>query len=548
MFSCLDTSIVSTALVSISKDLGSDEDATWTILGYLLTYMSFAVCFSKLSDIYGRKHLLAAAWVFFSGFSIMCAGAANMTQLILGRALQGIGGAGLYSLAQICLLEQGPNRPEIVGALVGVTLSISYVLGPLLGGMIAAWHWTGIFWLNLPFGILAIIGIYTLWPEERHGKFDARTAFRKIDFIGNTLLILGSILLVLALEQGGTSVWKWASSVTIWSLVISGIAWVLLCVWETYLFFGRGDLKIEPIFPLNLAVGRVYFSCLIVTFFTGFIYVALVIKIPERLQVMYGETSVWAGIHLLPMLGSCAVGSTLGGAISKKKNLTSQTLVLATFIQVLGLGLLYGVSSPDPQTEKRYLFGFTAIYGLGIGLCFAACTMIAGIEARNDDLATAQGAVAQARVFGGALGLATCTIIFNQSFQEALDSGALAGLGRENMTAIQRTPIAITGLVPGSKERGVVMSAYMGAFGTELLMMLVVAAVAAVLSLLTYRKRPAPIIEAMVGHHHCDIQKELSGGLHRGRSARGGSRAGRHGGGEGDTERESASSVRSLVG
>ena len=71
-----------------------------------------------------------------------------MKQLVIGRALQGIGGSGLYSLAQICLLEQGPNRPEIVGALVGFTLSISYVLGPLLGGAIAGWSWTGIFWIK----------------------------------------------------------------------------------------------------------------------------------------------------------------------------------------------------------------------------------------------------------------------------------------------------------------------------------------------------------------------------------------------------------------
>ncbi|KAK3953997.1 major facilitator superfamily domain-containing protein, partial [Pseudoneurospora amorphoporcata] len=93
MFSCLDTSIVSTALVSISLDLGDAQDAPWTILGYLLTYMSFAVGFSKLSDIYGRRNLLAIAWVFFSGFSVWCALAGSMKQLIAARALQGIGGS-----------------------------------------------------------------------------------------------------------------------------------------------------------------------------------------------------------------------------------------------------------------------------------------------------------------------------------------------------------------------------------------------------------------------------------------------------------------------
>jgi len=112
--------------------------------------IGFAVGFSKLSDLYGRKHLLATAWLFFAGFSIWCALATEMNHLIIARALQGIGGSGLYSLAQVCLLEQGPSRPEIQGAMVGATLSISYILGPLLGGGISAsaWTWRGIFWLK----------------------------------------------------------------------------------------------------------------------------------------------------------------------------------------------------------------------------------------------------------------------------------------------------------------------------------------------------------------------------------------------------------------
>lgn len=120
-------------------------------------------------------------------------------------------------------------------------------------------------WLTLcssvPFGALAVLGIYTLWPEERRGRYDCRTALSKVDFIGNTLLILASILLVFAVEQGGSFVWEWSSPVIIWSLVISAIAWVLLSVWEAYLFYGHGQ-RIEPIFPLHLAVGRVYLSCL----------------------------------------------------------------------------------------------------------------------------------------------------------------------------------------------------------------------------------------------------------------------------------------------
>ncbi|KAK3330517.1 major facilitator superfamily domain-containing protein [Apodospora peruviana] len=524
MFSCLDTSIVSTALVTISVDLGNSQDATWTILGYLLTYMSFAVSFSKLSDIYGRKNLLAVAWLFFSGFSILCASARTMTQLIIGRALQGIGGSGLYSLAQVCLVEQGPNRPEVVGALVGLTLSISYVLGPLLGGAISGWSWRGVFWINVPFGALAMIGVYTLWPEERRTKYDSRTAISKIDFIGNTLLIGATILLFFAIEQAGSFVWQWSSPVIICSLVVSGVCWILLSIWESYLFYGRSQ-QIEPIFPLRLAVGRVYLSCLIVTLLTGFIYIALVITIPERLQIVYGDNPLGAGIHLLPMLGCCAFGSFLGGAVSKQKNLTSQTLIIASGLQVLGLGLLYGYTGPDSPTQIRFMLGFTAIYGLGVGLCFAACTMIAAIEARNDDLATAQGAVAQSRIFGGALGLAVCTVLFNEKLQRALGPGSGSSLSPADLDELHRSPIAVVHLSAESQLE--VKAVYFGAFRNQMLTMLVVAIAAALVSFGTYRARPSPIIEAMVGH-----SKDRTGDVD--------STAG-------ETELESSSSVRSLI-
>ncbi|KAK1758614.1 putative multidrug resistance protein [Echria macrotheca] len=522
MFSCLDTSIVSTALVSMSNDFGNYQDAPWVILGYLLTYMSFAVGFSKMSDVYGRKNLLAIAWLTFSGFSVWCALAGSMWQLIAARSLQGIGGAGLYSLAQVCLVEQGPDRPEIVGALVGITLSISYILGPLLGGAIAEWTWRGIFWINLPFSFLAVAGIYLLWPDERRNRYDTRTGLSKIDFLGNLLLVVASILLVFAIQEGASFVWKWSSPVIIWSLVISGLCWFLLCIWESYLFYGRSQ-KIQPIFPLRLAMGRVYLSSLIVTLLTGFIYIALVIKIPERLQISYGDNALLAGVHLLPMLGSCAFGSFLGGAISKKKNLTSQTMVVGGCLQVLGAGLVYGFTRHDESVH--YLLGFTALYGLGVGLSFAASTIIAAIEARHDDLAAAQGAVAQSRVFGGALGLAICTVIFNQKLQRLLGSGGDSGIDQHDLDQIHRSPMAVFGLVGQDSLRQQVEQVYLDAFNDQMLMMTIIAAVSLVVSLGTYKADPAPVADALVYH------KELAATSSRG----------------GDTELESSSSIRSLV-
>lgn len=220
------------------------------------------------------------------------------------------------------------------------------------------------------------------------------------------------------------------------------------------------------------------------------------------------------------MLGSCAFGSFLGGAISKQVNLTSQTVITGSALQILGLGLLHGFS---PDLKMGHLLGFTAIYGLGVGLSFAACTMIAAIEAQKDDLAAAQGAVAQARVFGGALGLAVCTILFNFKLERVLgeDSGSL--FGQQELEQVHRSLMAMFALPDDSRMQ--VMLVYLDAFRDQMLALTVVAVAALIFSFGTYKSKPSDVVNVMIQH------KELAGRP----VARG------------DLELSSASSVRSLV-
>ncbi|KAK4145773.1 putative multidrug resistance protein [Dichotomopilus funicola] len=487
MFSCLDASIVSTALVSVSAEFANYQDTPWLVLGYLLTYMSFAVGFSKLSDVYGRRNILAIAWLLFTLGSAWCGIARRMGELIAGRAVQGMGGSGLYSLAQVCLLEQGPSRPEVVGALVGVTLSISFLLGPVLGGALAEWNWRAIFWFNLPFGVLAVLGIYILWPA----------GISQIDFLGHALLAAASILLIFALQEAGAQVWTW------------------------------------------------------VTLLNGFIYISLVIKVPEYLQIVHGDGALWAGVHLVPMLGTCALGSFLGGALSKRTNLTSQTLVAGGLLQAVGLGLVLAFS----MVPLPLLLSLLSLYGLGIGLCFASCTMTAAIQSHHRDLAAAQGAVAQARVFGGALGLAVCTIVFQgvlgrHSAVSTSASASAAGEGAASAAGAVPSQWWTTALAlpDGSEVRWeAVTRVYLDAFRDQVLVMTCVAVVALVLSLGAYRQArrsgPGPagpgtgtgtgdVVGVM--ERHKAFARRAEGGRERVR-------------GNGDVEMSSVSSLRSLV-
>lgn len=208
--------------------------------------------------------------------------------------------------------------------------------------------------------------------------------------------------------------------------------------------------------------------------------------IPERFQIVNGESVLMAGVHILPLLGACATGSFLGGAISSKKNNTSLTLVAASCLQLLGAGLMMLVSSPTSSPASQY--GFQAIFGLGVGLSFSAATIMMNVHASEDsERASAQGAVAQARVLGGCIGLSICTVIFNAHVNRDLEGH----LTPAQLQSLHRSPLS--GLQLPDDLRDLVKTVYGRAFSEEIKVMAIVCAVMVVVSFLTLERHPAPL-------------------------------------------------------
>ncbi|CAF3662925.1 hypothetical protein SNK05_005144 [Fusarium graminearum] len=487
LFSSLDTSIVSTSLVTISHDLNDFTNAPWIVLAYLLTYMGFAVCVSKLSDIYGRRNMLVVSWVIFVGFSQGCGSATSMTALIVCRAFQGMGASGLYSLTQIGLVEVGPSHsPSLIGALIGATLAVAFVLGPIIGGAVSQlsdWRW--LFNMNIPFGLIAILTITNFWPHEEVAHFFSWRAFVSIDFIGSATLLASSGFLVFAIQQAGSETFAWGSPEIISALSVSAVSCFVFMWWEVYLET-KPLRNIEPIFPIRLMLRRVYSAGLLVTLFTGFPYISLSIIIPERFQIVSREEVLMAGVHILPMLGACAIGSFLGGAISSRRNNTSWTLVGASCLQLLGVGLMSMLNEPDSHTKAQY--AFQAIFGLGVGLSFSAATIMTSILAAEcSELASAQGAVAQARVLGGCIGLSSCTVIFNSHVNEYLKGH----LTPTQLDSLHRSPL--TSLQLSGNIQELVEDVYAGAFAEEVRVMMLVCSVMVIISLFSLERNPAPL-------------------------------------------------------
>ncbi|KHN94262.1 Major facilitator superfamily domain, general substrate transporter [Metarhizium album ARSEF 1941] len=483
LFSSLDTSIVATSLVTISHELGDFASAPWIILAYLLTYMGFAVCFSKLSDIYGRRNMLILSWIIFIAFSMGCATSKGMIML----AFQGIGASGLYSLTQIGLIEVGPvHRPSLIGAMIGATLAAAFVMGPLVGGVISQlsdWRW--LFNLNIPFGLITILILTNFWPHEDAADLLSWTAFKSIDFLGSATLLCGSGFLVFAMQQAGSQTLAWQSPAIVISFTLSILTCIVFVTWELHLSRKR-HRHIEPIFPIGLMGKRVYAAALLVTLFTGFPYICFSIILPERFQMVNNQNALMAGVRILPMLSACAVGSFLGGAISSKRNNTSYTLVAASCLQLLGVGLMTTVSGDSEAAAAQY--GYQAIFGLGVGLSFSAATIMTNILATEpNERASAQGAVAQARVLGGCIGLSLCTIIFN-THANSLLTGRLTD---RELDMLHRSPLS--GLQLPGNLRMLVREVYIGAFGREIEVIGLACAVTVIISLFTLEKSPTPI-------------------------------------------------------
>jgi MFS family permease len=146
----LDTSIVATALFTIGEDFNALTSVNWVALAYTLSYLGCSVLFARIADIVGRRNAYIAAFVIFFAFSLGCGFAQSLNQLIACRALQGIGGSGLYSLTMVILPEiSPPGMTKWIGGLAGAVVAMSGVLGPVLGGIIThytSWRW--IFWIK----------------------------------------------------------------------------------------------------------------------------------------------------------------------------------------------------------------------------------------------------------------------------------------------------------------------------------------------------------------------------------------------------------------
>lgn len=408
----LDITIIATALPQISSDFNSQSQMAWIATGYLLAYTAFQSLYGRFSDIFGIKPMYLFACVIFLVGSIGSGAASTMIVLIIFRALQGIGGAGLFSLMMIMVSTMFDDLAERARyqALGWLAFGIAGVTGPLLGGVFvehSTWRWC--FYMNIPIGVIGSLLVAKFYqiPFERTDK-NLKTKLKRVDYTGVALIIAAVLCLLLPLNWGGTT-YAWNSAVII----------VLLCL--CFVFIGALvfiELRaLEPILPMTLFLNREVALACAVNGLMGLVFTGCTYYVPLYFQVVQGVSTTNSGLRLMPCIIG-AVFSTGASSILLSKIKDYRIFIAmgtATLTLSVGLFIMF-----DEGTSLAEQLIFVLIMGLGQGLIYQNCVLACQDCTDPEDIAVATGLVAFINSIGNALGVAICAAVINNALNNNL--------------------------------------------------------------------------------------------------------------------------------
>ena len=391
----LDNLVMTTALPVLHTQLhASVEELQWFVNAYTLVFASLILFAVALGDRFGRRTVFVAGIAIFTLASAAAAFATDPTQLIIARAVQGLGGAGIMplSLSLLAGSVEPKRRPLAIGIWGGIA-GLGVAAGPLIGGaVINGWNWQGIFWINVPVGLIAIPIILAVLPNA----FGARV---RADVIGVLLAGLGVLGLVFGIVRGNPA--GWDSAEVVGSLIAGAVLLAAFIVWEL-----RHD---APLLPLRLFRDRSFSIANLVGFGFSFGMFGAVFILIQFLQIVQGHTALEAAVLTTPWTMAPMVVAPLAGIFAGR--IGTRTLIVAGLLfQSAGLfWLAISMSATVPYTTMLPAF---ISAGIGMGLVFAPSSTAVLANMRPEDSAKASGTNSTVREIGVALGIAVLTAVF----------------------------------------------------------------------------------------------------------------------------------------
>lgn len=397
----------------ITQDLhGTTLEAFWTSLSFILAIVITQPIYITISDVLGRKIPLYAAFLFFFVGSIVFGVAKNMPVLIVGRMLQGLGGGGLDVLSEIILTDitSLKERPLFLG-LYALPMAGGGVCGPLIGAAFSEfvdWRWIG--WINLPIiAVGVLLAFFFLHLRPIDSSF--RSKLRRLDWIGMLLFTIGSTTFALPLSWAG-AMYPWSSWKTILPLIIGAVFLLVFAIYESK--------PADPVFPYRIFNNRTAVVTLIGAAAHGAVLYSILLYTPLFFQAVMLETPFKSAVSVLPS-STCIVAFSIFGVISVEVLRQYRWGVIANgLLMTLGVGLwaLWRNTS-----SRALLYGLQVIAAIGVGTLFTLLNipMTASVQ-QADDMGVAAGILVSFRLFGALIGLAICSSVFNNVFEQRIAS------------------------------------------------------------------------------------------------------------------------------
>jgi EmrB/QacA subfamily drug resistance transporter len=410
LLAALDQTIVATALPRIVSDLGGLTQYSWVFTAYMLTSTVTVPLYGRLGDVHGRRPLLLVAVVVFLAGSALCGAATSMPELVLFRALQGLGAGGLFplSLAVIGAIVPPRDRGRWQG-LFGAVFASASIVGPALGGLIVdttTWRW--VFLVNLPVGGIALVVISATMPRRRV------RAEHAIDWLGAGLLAAGSAALLLGLVWAGRD-YAWTSGHVVAALAAAAVVLAT---------FGLVERRArEPILPFEVLRNPIVAGSVACMALVGMAMFGTISYVPLFVQGVIGTSATSSGVVLTPLMLAAVVTSVLTGQLVSRTGRYRWNVVLGPLVLAAGMALLFRM---DVHTTSGEAARDMVVAGVGLGAMMQVFVLSVQNAVDRARIGAATALTQFARQMGATIGVAVMGVIVNAGLPAGAGSGGVA--------------------------------------------------------------------------------------------------------------------------
>lgn len=420
LLEALDQTIVSTAMPRIIGSLQGFDRYTWVVTAYILAATSMVPIAGKLSDQFGRKWFLITGALIFLVGSILSGMSQNMDELIIFRALQGLGaGAGIALVPAVVGDIFPPDQRARWQGLFGMVYGISNLIGPTTGGWLTdhgpllgnlvetttRWRW--VFYINLPVGIIALTALLIFLPaniSDRDSNYTGWAAVRRIDFLGAFLAAGATICLLLGLTWGGGQTYDWASPQIIGVLVACAVLFIGFFLVERF--------AAEPILPLELFRNQVFTVSALLSLLQMMILLGMALYMPFFLQGVLGQSATNSGVTITWQSFSAVIGAMLAGMLMTFWKRYQAITIVGALIMAIGIFML---TRMDASTPLLVIIIALVIAGIGLGSFFSILNLSAQNALPRKRLGVGTAAIRYMSEVGATLGIAIVGSVVNST-------------------------------------------------------------------------------------------------------------------------------------